>query len=132
MTGLQSAARFQQKPRTWSIACLRGWPRASGKSIHAAHGYGRFVGGAGQHGAQEMDCPRNRCGRARRAAHGAVCRTGSEGRLPTLTEKQQAILAELAACDGELPLKELRRRELPSSTLANTGAARAGSDRRAA
>ncbi len=40
-----------------------------------------------------------------------------EARLPTLTEKQQAILAELAACDGELPLKELRRRELPSSTL---------------
>ncbi len=38
-------------------------------------------------------------------------------RLPSLTEKQQAILAELAACDGELPLAELRRRELPSSTL---------------
>jgi primosomal protein N' (replication factor Y) (superfamily II helicase) len=38
-------------------------------------------------------------------------------RLPSLTEKQQAILAELAACDGELPLAELRRRDLPSSTL---------------
>ena len=38
-------------------------------------------------------------------------------RLPALTEKQQAILAELAACGGELPLAELRRRELPSSTL---------------
>ncbi len=41
----------------------------------------------------------------------------AEARLPTLTQKQQAILAELAACGGELPLAELRRRELPSSTL---------------
>jgi primosomal protein N' (replication factor Y) len=40
-----------------------------------------------------------------------------EARLPSLTEKQQAILAELAACDGELPLAELRKKELPSSTL---------------
>ncbi len=40
-----------------------------------------------------------------------------ETRLPTLTEKQQAILAELAACDGELPLSDLRARNLPSSTL---------------
>ncbi len=40
-----------------------------------------------------------------------------ESRLPTLTEKQQAILAELAACGGQLPLAELRRKELPSSTL---------------
>ncbi|MDR3792175.1 MAG: primosomal protein N' [Terracidiphilus sp.] len=40
-----------------------------------------------------------------------------EARLPSLTEKQQAILAELAACGGELPLAELRRKELPSSTL---------------
>jgi primosomal protein N' (replication factor Y) len=40
-----------------------------------------------------------------------------EARLPSLTEKQQAILAELAACDGELPLAELRRKDLPSSTL---------------
>ena len=38
-------------------------------------------------------------------------------RLPALTEKQPAILAELAANGGELPLAELRRRELPSSTL---------------
>ncbi len=38
-------------------------------------------------------------------------------RLPNLTKLQQAILAELAANDGELPLAELRRRELPSSTL---------------
>ena len=40
-----------------------------------------------------------------------------EARLPSLTEKQQAILAELAASDGELPLAELRNRDLPSSTL---------------
>jgi primosomal protein N' (replication factor Y) len=40
-----------------------------------------------------------------------------EARLPALTAKQQAILAELAACGGELPLAELRRKELPSSTL---------------
>ncbi len=40
-----------------------------------------------------------------------------ESRLPVLTEKQQGILAEVAACDGELPLAELRARDLPSSTL---------------
>jgi primosomal protein N' (replication factor Y) len=40
-----------------------------------------------------------------------------EARLPALTAKQQAILAELSACGGELPLAELRRKELPSSTL---------------
>jgi primosomal protein N' (replication factor Y) len=40
-----------------------------------------------------------------------------ETRLPALTQKQQAILAELAACGGELPLVELRARDLPSSTL---------------
>jgi primosomal protein N' (replication factor Y) len=40
-----------------------------------------------------------------------------EARLPALTQKQQAILAELAACDGELPLSALRARDLPSSTL---------------
>lgn len=38
-------------------------------------------------------------------------------RLPALTKLQQAILAELAASGGELPLAELRRRELPYSTL---------------
>ena len=40
-----------------------------------------------------------------------------ETRLPTLTQNQQTILAELAACGGEMPLAELRRRDLPSSTL---------------
>jgi primosomal protein N' (replication factor Y) len=40
-----------------------------------------------------------------------------ETRLPSLTQKQQAILAELAACGNELPLSELRKKELPSSTL---------------
>jgi primosomal protein N' (replication factor Y) len=40
-----------------------------------------------------------------------------ETRLPKLTEKQQAILAELAACGGEMRLSQLRQKELPSSTL---------------
>jgi primosomal protein N' (replication factor Y) len=40
-----------------------------------------------------------------------------EARLPALTQKQQAILAELTACGGELPLAELRKRDMPSSTL---------------
>ncbi|HEV2135081.1 MAG TPA: primosomal protein N' [Terracidiphilus sp.] len=40
-----------------------------------------------------------------------------ETRLPKLTDKQQATLAELAARGGELPLFELRKRDLPSSTL---------------
>ncbi len=40
-----------------------------------------------------------------------------EARLPALTVKQQAILAELAANSNELPLAELRNRDLPSSTL---------------
>jgi primosomal protein N' (replication factor Y) len=52
---------------------------------------------------------------ARRMERFAVL-TG-DGRLPALTEKQMAILAELAASGGELPLAELRRRDLPSSTL---------------
>jgi primosomal protein N' (replication factor Y) len=40
-----------------------------------------------------------------------------ETRLPKLTAKQQGILAELAACGGEVPLAELRRKQFPSSTL---------------
>jgi primosomal protein N' (replication factor Y) len=36
---------------------------------------------------------------------------------PALTKLQQAILAELAANGGELPLAELRKKDLPSSTL---------------
>jgi primosomal protein N' (replication factor Y) (superfamily II helicase) len=40
-----------------------------------------------------------------------------EGRLPTLTGRQQAILAELAANDGEMTLAELRQKKLPPSTL---------------
>ena len=40
-----------------------------------------------------------------------------EARLPALTHKQQAILAELAACGSQMTLAELRRRDLPSSTL---------------
>jgi primosomal protein N' (replication factor Y) len=45
------------------------------------------------------------------------CVLVSDVRLPTLTQKQQAILAELAACGGELPLAGFRARGLPSSTL---------------
>ncbi|HEY1985670.1 MAG TPA: primosomal protein N' [Terracidiphilus sp.] len=50
-----------------------------------------------------------------------------EARLPKLTQNQQAILAELAACGGELPLAELRRKDLPSSkfqTLVRRGLVR--------
>jgi primosomal protein N' (replication factor Y) len=40
-----------------------------------------------------------------------------EPRLPSLTAKQQAILAELAACGGELPMAALREKELSWSTV---------------
>jgi len=40
-----------------------------------------------------------------------------EARLPKLTKNQEAILAELAAAGGELPLAELRKKEISSSTL---------------
>ena len=40
-----------------------------------------------------------------------------DARLPRLTEKQQALLAELASRGGEVRLAELRQRGLPSSTL---------------
>src|SRR5579862_7986860 len=40
-----------------------------------------------------------------------------ETRLPKLTENQQAILAELTACGGEMALADLRRKDLPSSTM---------------
>ena len=40
-----------------------------------------------------------------------------ETRLPTLTEKQQAILAELAACGGELPLTALYDKGASASTV---------------
>jgi primosomal protein N' (replication factor Y) len=40
-----------------------------------------------------------------------------ESRLPALTAKQQAILAELAACDGEMSLAALREKGTSPSTL---------------
>jgi primosomal protein N' (replication factor Y) len=40
-----------------------------------------------------------------------------EARLPELTAKQQAILAEIAACDGQLPLAALQGRGLSPSSL---------------
>jgi len=45
------------------------------------------------------------------------CVLVTDVRLPALTQKQQAILAELAACGGELALAALREKGLPSSTL---------------
>ncbi len=45
------------------------------------------------------------------------CVLVTDVRLPTLTQKQQAIMAELAACGGEMPLAGFRARGLPSSTL---------------
>ncbi|WP_446744239.1 primosomal protein N' [Silvibacterium acidisoli] len=39
-------------------------------------------------------------------------------RLPKLNENQQSILAELAGAGGELPVVELKRLEVPASTLA--------------
>ncbi|HVC46643.1 MAG TPA: primosomal protein N' [Terracidiphilus sp.] len=50
-----------------------------------------------------------------------------EVRLPALTPKQQEILAELAARGGEMPLSEVRRKDLSSSsvqTLVRRGMAR--------
>ena len=41
-----------------------------------------------------------------------------EARLPKLNGNQQAILAELAGSGGELPVAELRRLDVPVSTLA--------------
>ncbi|UWZ82718.1 replication restart helicase PriA [Occallatibacter riparius] len=40
-----------------------------------------------------------------------------EARLPALSTNQQAILAELAACGGEIPILELRKRGLSNATL---------------
>jgi primosomal protein N' (replication factor Y) len=39
-------------------------------------------------------------------------------RLPKLNDNQQTILAELAGADGELPVAELRRLDVPATTLA--------------
>src|SRR5665213_3158653 len=52
---------------------------------------------------------------ARRTERFAILVT--ETRLPSLTQNQQAILAELAACGGQMALADLRRKDLPSSTL---------------
>jgi primosomal protein N' (replication factor Y) (superfamily II helicase) len=52
---------------------------------------------------------------ARRTVRYAVL--GPDVRLPKLNENQQAILAELAGAQGALPVAELRRLEVPDSTL---------------
>ncbi|HEY0797461.1 MAG TPA: primosomal protein N' [Acidisarcina sp.] len=53
---------------------------------------------------------------ARRLVRHAVLVT--DARLPKLNPNQQAILAELAGAGGSLPIVELRRLNLPASTLA--------------
>lgn len=53
---------------------------------------------------------------ARRTVRYAVLVEGV--RLPKLNDNQQAILAELAGADGQLPVAELRRLAVPASTLA--------------
>ncbi|HEX3987261.1 MAG TPA: primosomal protein N' [Acidobacteriaceae bacterium] len=53
---------------------------------------------------------------ARRTVRYAVLVEGI--RLPKLNDNQQAILAELAGAEGGLPVAELRRLEIPGSTLA--------------
>ncbi|HEX4006867.1 MAG TPA: primosomal protein N' [Acidobacteriaceae bacterium] len=52
---------------------------------------------------------------ARRTVRYAVLVEGV--RLPKLNENQQTILAELAGADGQLPVAELRRLDIPASTL---------------
>ena len=64
-----------------------------------------------------MDCARDCRHGARCAADGAFRCFDSRYPPACLTKFQQAILAELAANGGELPLADLRRRDLPSSTL---------------
>jgi primosomal protein N' (replication factor Y) (superfamily II helicase) len=55
---------------------------------------------------------------ARRTERFAVLDTQAAGlKDSALTKKQQAILNELDACGGERSLTELRRRDLPTSTL---------------
>ena len=66
---------------------------------------------------EKVDCAGDFRGGAGCATDGDVCGAGAGTRLPVLTKLQQAILAELAANGGELPLAELRKKELPSSTL---------------
>ena len=53
---------------------------------------------------------------ARRMVRYAVLAEGM--RLPKLNENQQSILAELAGAEGQLPVAELRRLDVPASTLA--------------
>ncbi len=52
---------------------------------------------------------------ARRLVRHAVLIEGV--RLPKLNENQQAILAEISGAGGSLPVPELRRLDLPGSTL---------------
>ena len=104
----------------------------AGESLHAAHGHGGIAAAAGRHGAQEVDCARDRGRRARRAPHGALCRAGSRG---------AAALADRKAAGDSGRACGLRRRTAagrtapPRSALvdsANAGAARAGAHRGAA
>ena len=112
----------RKRRTTWScrvkLARLAGGER--GESLNAADGYRRHAAGACRAGAEEVDCPRDCGSRTRRSADGAVRGAGAgdaAARADGGETAAKAILAELAACGGELPLSELRARDLPSSTL---------------
>ena len=133
MTNESERASFRAKRRTWSIGCLRGLASgepvkvstlrtATAASLPVLAGMVRKKWIARETAAAERD--------ARRMERFAVL--VPETRLPRLTEKQQAILAELAACGGELPLAELRRRESALVHAANSRPARPGAHRGAA
>jgi len=81
---------------------------ATGASIALLHGMVRKKWIARETAAEPRD--------ARRTVRYAVL--VPDARLPKLNENQQSILAELAGANGELPVAELRRLEIPASTLA--------------
>ncbi len=87
-----------------TLAALR---RAAGASVRLVQGMVRKKWIARETAAEVRD--------AKRTVRYAVLVEGV--RLPKLNENQQAILAELAGADGQLPVAELRRLEVPASTL---------------
>ncbi|MGB9145454.1 MAG: primosomal protein N' [Acidobacteriaceae bacterium] len=81
---------------------------ATGAPIALLHGMVRRKWVARETAAEPRD--------ARRTVRYAVL--VQDVRLPKLNESQQLVLAELAGANGELPVAELRRLEIPTSTLA--------------